>query len=405
MASLAPTVRTTKRGLLVRDSLVFFALCGVTAALFVITLFLFRSFENHRDDLGKRWAERGETALHQGHATEAVAALRTALSYHDDLQHQLLLAQALAQAGRTEEARNYFLTLRETRPGDGFINLQLARLTREQGDAQEAIDYYRASIFGTWQGDGTVRRREVRLELAGYLAQRGNTQSARDELLIAAGNAPESVENDLLFADRLQAIGDVGDALTFYKKALAASPHRREALVGAGRSAYALHDYAQASKWLTAALAEHGGHSAAEEQETREITTLAANARRVPELTLSRDLLATERAEHLLAAAHIAQARLQGCLAAKATPAPATPGASSSVNTPVDPALQGLKTRWAQAASQLNKRALQRDATLEDSTAQLINDTEQQTVAPCGAPTGDDALLLMLANSARGAGH
>ena len=56
-----------------------------------------------------------------------------------------------------------------TQPGDGFINLELARLSAKKKDPQNAIKYYRASIYGTWEGDGVVRRREVRLELARYL--------------------------------------------------------------------------------------------------------------------------------------------------------------------------------------------------------------------------------------------
>ena len=395
---------TTRSGLLLRDSLIFFALCGVTVALFILTYLLFRSFETHREDLGRTWTKRGEMALLQGHPAQAVTALRIALTYREDLPEQLLLAQALANAGHTEEAMNYFLNLRETRPGDGFINLQLARLTRREGDAQQAINYYRASIFGGWQGEGAQRRREVRLELAAYLAQRGNASAARDELLIAAGNTPETVSGNVLFGDRLAAIGYPVDAFNFYTKALEQKPHQRDVLAKAGRLAYTLGKYPEAYKLLTEAIQQRSGNPA-ELPDERQLAALAQDAHRLPELSLSRELPAVERAEHILLASRIAQARLQSCPAqppaSTAPTASAAPAASTAptIAAPPVPALQSLRSRWAAATSQLNERSLKRDAALEDSVTQLINDTELQTVTPCGPPHGDDALLLMLASS------
>ena len=397
MVSSDTSTRSAKRVLLLRDSATFLALSGISVALFLLTLLLFRSFENHREDLAHRWANRGRVALRNNRPDQAVTALRTALSYEETLPEQLLLAQALADAGHTEEAANYFLTLRESRPGDGFINLQLARLARRQNDPGQAIDDYRASIFGDWPGDGAQRRREVRFELSAFLAQEGQTSAARDELLIAAGNAPETAAGDNLFAERFGALNDTTDALLFYRKSLAIQPHQRETLGQAGRLAYGLGDYAQAEKFLTEALAEHSAgkpDTADALKAETQWSTLAAGARRIPELNLSRELPASERAEHLLVAAKIAQARLAACPAIPArTPVP------SPENPPPPPILATLRSRWSAAAGQLKKRTLERDAALEDSINQLINDTETQTVVPCGRPEGDDALLLRLASS------
>lgn len=118
-----------RRRLILRDSLTFLSLTLFTLALFTVTLFLFRSFAAHRIDLGQRWSDRGRTALAKGQSEQAIAALRTALSYSPgERSYELLLAQALAAAGHTEEAYNYFSGLWDSAPGDGFINLQLARL-------------------------------------------------------------------------------------------------------------------------------------------------------------------------------------------------------------------------------------------------------------------------------------
>ena len=149
---------------------------------------------------------------------------------------------------------NYFLTLWEQRPGEGITNLQLARLERQRGDAAEAINHYRAAIFGSWEGDGVLRRREARLELADYFKQRGNDAAARQELMIAAGNAPPEEFLEVSLGDRLESIGDPQDALQLYTKALQQDPHRRSALIKAGRAAYQLSDYSSAYRLLETAL-------------------------------------------------------------------------------------------------------------------------------------------------------
>ena len=77
-------------------------------------------------------------------------------------ENQLALAQALAASGHVNEAENYFLNLWQSRPGDGLINLQLARLERSRGREQQATEYYRAAVFGTWDGDALTRRRDTR---------------------------------------------------------------------------------------------------------------------------------------------------------------------------------------------------------------------------------------------------
>ena len=81
MAADTEELALTKRQLIVRDSLAFLTLVLITAALFAITLFLFRSFTAHRADLARQWSERGQAALAQGKAEQAVAAFRTALTY------------------------------------------------------------------------------------------------------------------------------------------------------------------------------------------------------------------------------------------------------------------------------------------------------------------------------------
>jgi tetratricopeptide (TPR) repeat protein len=248
-------VKAAKRRLLLRDSATFSLLALIAAALFGVTLFLFRSFESHRDDLGQRWAGRGQQALAARRPEDAIVALRAALTYApDEVGYRMLLAQALAESGHTEEATTYYLNRWEEAPGDGVVNLQLARLARQKGDSQQAVEYYRAAIFGDWGANGATKRRLVRMELSDYLIEHRDLAAARAELLIGASNAPGGARSDLLYADRLQAAGDLSDAMKYYNKAIAADPHQSEALEKAGRVAFALGQYRHAKPPGTAAL-------------------------------------------------------------------------------------------------------------------------------------------------------
>jgi cytochrome c-type biogenesis protein CcmH/NrfG len=101
----AIAISPTRRALALHDGVTFLTLLLMSAALFGVTLFLFRSFESHREDLAKDLADRGRAQLQAGQPAPAVVSFRGALSYApDDYQTQLLLAQALAESGETDQA-------------------------------------------------------------------------------------------------------------------------------------------------------------------------------------------------------------------------------------------------------------------------------------------------------------
>ena len=418
-ATASTEVRVTRRALLLRDSVTFLTLGFAALVLYAITFFLFRSFEAHREELSRRWSERGRAALSDGHPAQAITSLRAALSYGpDDPDSQLLLAQALAGAGHTEEATNYFLNLWEAKPGDGFMNLQLARLARKRGETQQATDYYRAAIYGGWQSNGLDARRAVRLELADYLISLHDLMAARAELLISAGNTPDSALSDRLLGDKLVTAGDLPDALTLFNRAVADDSHGRLSLATAGRTAFALGDFRLAEHLLRRALdakpqpSESAMSRGGEGLSSEDIEKLAHDASRLLELSLSRDLPANVRAQHLTLASRIAQSRLSACVA-QLTPASPTalespapqPGSlqPSAPAVPVvaqaDPLLD-LRARWKAATTASTLRVMATDGATQDSLTQLIADTEQQASVSCGAPTGDDALLLRVAQAA-----
>lgn len=367
-----------KRQLLLRDSITFLSLTAITVVLFLVTLFLFHSFQQHRSELAQRWSGRGLAALQAGQPEQAIISYRTALAYAPGKRsYELMLAEALAQAGKTDESYNYFVGLREERAGDGFINWQLARLSVKKKDVERAINFYRSSIYGNWEGDGVTRRREVRLELAQYLIQQRQFEQAKAELMIAGGNAPDTPELDITLAGLLEQAGASSEASDYYKKALVHQPHNQVALSGASRLAYNRGDYTAALALLERAIHDRPGDE--------ESAALLVRTRRIMQLMPSETLPARERVERILAARAIAKKRWDMCV---------------QQGDAEDASLQSLRERWSSEDAKTDRSTLLRDSDRKKAALQLAYDTEVETSQHCGAPTGDDALLLLLAQSA-----
>jgi tetratricopeptide (TPR) repeat protein len=390
---------SSRRRLLLRDGMTFLVLTLGTAVLFGLTWLLFQSFTAHRADLAQRWAGRGRVALAQGRAQDAVEALRTALTYSPgERDYELMLAEALEGSGHTEEATNYFLNLWEAQPGDGVINLELARLARKKRDRNEAVRYYQASVDGSWEGDGVEHRRDARLELANYLIEQKDFATAQTELLIAGSNAPPDASLELMFGDELVRAEDDANALSYYQKAIKLAPRNALAYEKAGRLAYRMGDYARAVGWLEKAVRESAGGlassgGAAEEDDL----TLLKNAERLQVLAPTAARTEQERIARELVDKAIAKRRFDTCSAQLGRAYTAmTPGA---VKLPAE--VQALSARWAAASGLSTQQALAADDANEDTVTALIDDSEELAARVCGAPKGDDALLLMLAEGRR----
>lgn len=377
-----------RRSLILRDTFTFLSLAAVTVLLFMVTLLLFRSFAGHRAELAQRWAARGKAALDAGQPSQAIVALRTALAYAPGQQaDELLLAQALGDAGHTEESYNYFLGLWDAEPGSGFINLQLARLAARKREQQSAVHYFRAAIYGTWEGDGVLRRREARLELARYLIAQKDFANARTELLIAGGNASADPALYVTIAGLLEQANAPADALVYYQKAIASKPNNPVALEAAGRLAYSLGDYAKAHRLIERALRERATTAFDTPASRAEMEKLADDSEEMQLIEPSPRLPAAERVSRILYLRSLAKKRLAACSAQLSTPG-AWPAA-----------LQALNAEWIAPAASLGRPALLGDTSLQDATIQLVYSTEIQISEVCPAPLGNDALVLALAKS------
>jgi tetratricopeptide (TPR) repeat protein len=396
--ALAPAERIQKRKLVVRDAVALLTLLAVTLALGAATAFLFRSFSDLRARLAQRWLSRGEAALHGGHPEAAVEDLRSALAYSPGQRGiEVELAEALAGAGRIQEAISYFNTLWEVEPGSGIINLQLARLAVRQKDQENALQHYRAAIYGTWEGDGTVRRREVRLELIDYLLGMHRFNQARSELLIASGNAPDDPDLKLQIAALMEKAGDPASAGEIYKNILQHAPRSLTALSGAARTAFALDNFVQARDFAARALAAptEGSESAQTRQDLRDLRD-----RSIETLLYypSPALSSRAQAERVLRDRALVFDRLHSC----GVPLPGQP----SLTLPGEPQTQivappiaEVLAKWAALPdpSKLTVPRLQRDEELRQTVIQLVYATEIAADKSCGPATGENAMLARIA--------
>jgi Flp pilus assembly protein TadD len=427
---LSAADRIERRRLIFADTLSLVTLFAITALLAILTNYLYQSYASHQVSLAARWLQRGDQALRDNKPQAAIDALSSALAYApSDRSTAIKLAEALASAGRVQEATVYFNALLESQQGSGVINLQLARLAARQGNEGQAIEDFQKAIYGNWEGDGYVRRREVRFELINYLIAHHRLDQARSELLVASGNAPvDDISVQLEIARNMEQAQDPSDAFHVYRTILHHHPSLREALDGAGRTAFKLGRYLEAKRYLARALelpateADSDESAVAALQQSRD---QLSEASRILALYPSSRLKPAERDARILTARQVAMARLTMCVNAKAA-APATPSAAPApkvssnplqslasrfTRQPSKPAgnqapappgvdpIQGLVERWQKLPSKVSSTQLAKDPELAETEIQLIYDTELVTQQVCGAPTGDDALLLKIAQA------
>jgi tetratricopeptide (TPR) repeat protein len=389
-----------RRRLIVQDSLSLLSLTLITIAIAVLTYFFFHSFAEHRSVLEQRWYQRGQVAMAAGHPAEAVEDFRSALSFSSsNTDYQMSLAEALASSGRTEEAAAYFSTLHDAEPGDGYLNLQLARLAVRRGNSQQAIDYYQTALNGLWRGQGTERRLQIRLELAEYFISLGRPLQAQGQLLAAEGNSLDNPSALFRIANLLRAADDPTDALTAYQRV---EQHRNAppsqvlaSLDAESQIAASMGQYKRAVQSLFRFIAVSRQHpSATTPQQIQSVQQQLDKYQRMLQLIPFYALPPRQHIERILLGAHLAHQRYQRCIAAVQSKTNPTQNAPS----PDVAALAFLGTQWNQLGS-LEPASLTGDAPLQVQLTTWINQAEILTAKVCGPPTGDDALLLQLAQT------
>ena len=177
-----------------RETLVLLSIV-VLVVFFVITGFAVKRYHASQQALGGRWYQRGEAALRANRPEEAVDDFHTALVYsRDNTVYQKRLAEALVKANHLAEAEVYLRTLWVRQPGDGTVNLELARLSANSNNVPEAIRYYQNAIFGVWESSPEANRRQVRIELCKFLLAEGERNAAESELIALQAELPPDAD-------------------------------------------------------------------------------------------------------------------------------------------------------------------------------------------------------------------
>jgi len=370
--------RLQSRLFLQREPLTLALLTGSAVLMFLFVVGLSRFYHNQQQSLALRWSSRGSADLQAQKFTDAVSDFRTALLYsRDNYSYQLSLAEALLGEKRTDEAYAYLINLWGQQPEDGLVNLELARIAAGRGETERALRYYHNAIYATWPDDLEIERRTTRLELVQLLLRNHATAQAQSELIALAANLrddpPEEAQVGELF---LQAL-DYRQALTEYELSLKDGWRSPAALAGAGQAAFELGQYPVAHKYLQEAVA------------AAPRDTVSAARLRTTELVLHMDpfrqqIPAAERDRIVVRAFAAAGKRLDAC--------PVNAGSTEIAAQP------NLAPLWEKLDPQINIANLRRNPDLVNSAMELVFKIERQASYECGASTGTDTALLLIAN-------
>jgi tetratricopeptide (TPR) repeat protein len=362
-----------------REHLLLAGLVVVIAAFFSLTTFAAHAYHRKQEQFGERWYRRGEAALQRGRPSEAVADFRNALAYsRDNDRYRLRLAQALMADHRPDEARSHLLSLWEKEPGDGLLNLQLARLAVMWGDTAQAVRYYHAAIYGLWPDEPMAQRWQIRFELSEYLLRRNTVQSAKDAqaevVALVAELPPQDPAGQTRLGSLLLEAGLYARALAAFRNALTDQPNLMPALEGAGEAAFHMGDYQTARHYLLPVVAQKS-----KDAHALELLDLS-------ELVLKLDpaqhgLRSQERAHRALHDLQLALARAEKC-------APASAAAGPADNSIAALAQQARSTTTSEALLARNPDALEK-------TMDLVFKLES-AAAPCEAPGREDKALVLL---------
>jgi tetratricopeptide (TPR) repeat protein len=342
---------------------------------FAFTGTLTRMYREHERALAAEWAQRAEVARRTRAPDEAVDALQSALRFAPgERGYTFALAGALLDAGRPAEARAYLRTLLELEPGNGPVNLELARLAARDKDTDAAVRHYHNAIEGSWRDAPEQNRRTARMELARYLASVGDMPRVQAELIPLAAELPPDFPDAIEVGELLLRSGSAGRARAVFEALLSEDPRSAAALSGAGRAAFDLGDYPSAARLLTRARAA-GDESAS-------VADAAEVARAVIESDpFQRRLSSAERARRARRAYERAVAVAAECPAVEA----------------LRPDLDAMKRGVA-------SRTLARDSELIESAMELVYRVEGIVAGSCrAAATPLDTALLLIGRGRFGA--
>ena len=359
----------------------------VLIILFVITSFAVKAYHAKERELAQQWYTAGERELKAGHAETATEDFRSALIYtRNDSLIELQLAHSLAAAGRLSEARAYLLGLWEREPGNGTVNLELARLAAQSGSVPEAVQYYHDAVYGQWDADPAQHRRSAGLELAEFLLRVGQKAQAQAELIALTADLPPDPALETQVAALLVKTGEYEHAVPLFRQALRLHPNYMPALEGVGEASFQMRNYRDAWRYLT--RASRVGTLSAQAQSRLDTATMVLESD-----PLAPRLSGQERASRALRAFIQSMQRLRGCAAATGTAI--ENGQQRSDLQKVNALAMALKPK-------VSERNLTHDPDLLLKVTDMAFEIEKITERACGEPQGQDLALLLLSRVQEG---
>jgi tetratricopeptide (TPR) repeat protein len=368
--------RSAFSALLRKETIILIVLAAATIPLFFFTRTMAAWNRESNVRAGRTWYERAQEPLRQGISVTAIDYLRKATAAdRDNLQYSLSLAEELITIEQTAEARQILVRLRDSRPEDGRINLDLARLSVKDDEVEVARRYYHQALYGMWPVDQVeTEQSTIRMEFVRFLMTQRDTSNADSELLILAANSPADAatktELGWLF---LQAEEPVR-ARSQFSDALKLEPKNASALRGAGQSEFKLGNDDAARKQLQ--LAAQQGPLPPDSQRALDLVGLI----------LSDDPLASgigtrERWRRLTQALQRAGDRLEACGKLSALPDPG--------------AVETFKDDATRIGRQISGNGSGSDLDLLRDGLRIASKAETSAKETCGpASDADEAIIL-----------
>jgi tetratricopeptide (TPR) repeat protein len=369
-----------------RETLVLLSIV-VLVVFFVITGFTVKRYHASQQALGGRWYQRGEAALAADRPEEAVDDFHTALVYaRDNTLYQKRLAEALVKANHVAEAEVYLRTLWVRQPGDGTVNLELAKLAANAHNVPEAIRYYHGAVFGVWETSPEANRRQVRIELCKFLLAEGERNAAESELIALQAELPPDAGLHTQVGLMFVQVEDYRRALNEFQQALKLNPKQPGAWAGAGEASYRLADYTSARRYFQRAIEL--------DPKNQEAALKLEISRLVIDLDpFQRRLSQAERGRRTIAAFQQALSRLKQC------------AQSRGVNLQTEQAAGPFASVYSNVKKmqpRVSRRILRRNPDLITTVMDLVMQMEETAQQACGTPPAADQALLMISHT-RGA--
>ncbi len=367
-----------------RESLLLLSILSLVI-LFAVTGIAANFYHAGRESLAEDWYARGVRDLKDKNAGTALEDFRTALAYSPDNSNEtpvyrLHLAQALVAMGKVEEARAHLLTLWRDEPGNSTVNLELARLAAQRGDAVDALRYYHNAVYGVWPADPGAHRVQTRMELSAYLLAQHKSADAQSELIALEAELPRDAALLTQVAGMLRKAGDRNRALGAYRQALEIDRHQHEALEGAGEMAFELGDYQGAVDYLQrAARAGTVSEAARDKLSTARMVLIL-------DPTLPR-LSRAEADQRMVRDFNFAVKRLSDCQNSLASVS--SPGRTTDDLTTLSSLAEDLK-------ASASTSALRQNPDLRVNLMDFVFSAEETTAKACGNPSGADWALLLI---------